>query len=241
MHIHNNLMDFYYPFDRAFYGKIELIKKGICEWTALKKIRNHVMHSNGMKAKDFLECNLFRDATKNSTDLMYAGMLWKEYSIEGITKKEFEAAKTHIPDMTMEQVLYILEEYLKTLNKIIKIGNHNVGLDDAMVDAKMQNICIETPKKKSEYKMLTNVLEAQIVKFASSSHNTFIKILDSHEGCDFGGSRKENNGNEYDGFIETRLCNPPYNKQINDRICVKMLKNESNRTLFEFVESSNIG
>ena len=245
----NKKFDLEYPIDKVFSDEKELIKETTTYWHALKKIRNHVMHSNGMKANNATECKLFRKVTKGESQMLYASDCFGAYKEREITEAIFKNNKDLVPDISMKQITYILESYLECLKKIRSITSQNRITNKDSIDKKINSVIIKmvpnekkesnksthrgTVKgKKTEYKIISDILEAQITKFTHKG-NTSVKLINPPAGVALGGCNEAQNK---DGHIEGKLCEEPYNKKLNDIIRVKMTKNEAGLTTFEMID-----
>lgn len=268
-------VDIVYPIKTCFKSEYKTIYEAISYWMALKKIRNHVMHANGMKPSNCAEGVLLRNVTKDSALLYYAKDSWEAVKIDGKGIESFESeiekldnkikglegkknkddkainglkevlekkkqkmdeALQKLPDISMNQIEYILSKYLKCLTNIMERSFSSLENEKYDSEQKLRSIVInviskEKPKKVS-YEVISDILEAQITKFTKNG-NTSIKIVNPPEGIAFGGTNKEQNK---DGHIVGKLSQEPYNKKEGDLIKVKMLENKTNLTTFEIIE-----
>lgn len=268
-------VDIVYPIKTCFRREYTTIYEAISYWMAIKKIRNHVMHANGMKPSNCAEGVLLRKVTKDSDLLYYAKDSWDAVEIDGKGLEGFESEidklnnkikvleekknkdeKTintlketlknkkrkmdevlqKLPDISMNQIEYILSKYLNCLTKIIDISSPSLENEKYDSEQKMRSIVIkvisEGKSKKVSYEVIPDILEAQITKFTKKG-NTSVKIVNLPEGIAFGGSNKAQNK---DGHILGKLSQEPYNKKEGDLIKVKMLENKTNLTTFEIIE-----
>ena len=268
-------VDIVYPIKTCFKSEYKTIYEAISYWMALKKIRNHVMHANGMKPSNCAEGVLLRNVTKDSALLYYAKDSWETVKIDGKGIESFESeiekldnkikgleekknkddkaikdlkevlekkkqkmdeALQKLPDISMNQIEYILSKYLKCLTNIMERSFSSLENEKYDSEQKLRSIVInviskEKPKKVS-YEVISDILEAQITKFTLKG-NTSVKLINPPAGVALGGCNEAQNK---DGHIEGKLCEEPYNKKLNDIIRVKMTKNEAGLTTFEMID-----